>query len=205
MSDLGSDTLASPLDPLGITVADLLDTIAQAPTRPGSGSAAALVTAVGASLAAASARASRAEWSEAAGAAAQADALVARARTLARENAEAYERARFALERARALPSLRVAELPETLDRSLDVLLRIGETAVDVAELCATVLNRASGDVRADAAAAGALAGGAANAIGALVRANLLVTPDDERARQARVLAARADDAVRAAAREVES
>lgn len=205
MSELGSDTLASPLDPLGVTVADLLDTIAQSSTRPGSGSAAALVAAVGASVAAASARASRGEWGEAAGAAAQADSLAERARALARANAEAYERARFALERARAMPSLRVAELPDTLDRSVDVLLRIGETAADVAELSGVILDRASGDVRADAAAAAALAGGAANAVVALVRANLMVAPDDERAERARVLAARADDAVRAAAREVES
>jgi formiminotetrahydrofolate cyclodeaminase len=205
VSDGDAGTLAVPLDPLGITVAELLDTVADTPSRPGSGAAAALVTALAASIAGASARASRAEWSDAAGVAAQADSLGHRARALAHDNAGAYEKARFALERSRAMPSLRVAELPEMMSRSIDVLLRIGEAAVDVAELSQAVAARATGDVRADAAAAAALAGGAAAAVTVLVQANLVVTPDDERVQQARVLASRADDAVRAAARDVGS
>jgi formiminotetrahydrofolate cyclodeaminase len=205
VSDADIGTLASPLDPLGVTVAELLDTVAQTPSRPGSGASAALVTALAASLAGAAARASRAEWPDAAGVAAQADSLGQRARALAHENADAYERARFALERSRAMPSLRVAELPNAMGRSVDVLLRIGETAVDVAELCQVIAGRATGDVRADAAAAAALAGGSAEAIATLVRANLVVTADDEHTKQARVLSARAADAVRSAARDVES
>lgn len=205
MTKAEAGTVASPLDPLGVTLAELLDTVAQAPSRPGSGAAAALVTALAAALAGAAARASRAEWSDAAGVAAQADSLGQRARALARENAEAYERARFALERSRAMPSLRVAELPQAMSQTVDVLLRIGEASVDVAELSQVVASRATGDVRADAAAAAALAGGSAQAVSALVRANLVVTADDDSATQARVLAARADDAVRAAARDVES
>lgn len=199
-----AETLATPLDPLGVTVAELLDTVAESSTRPGSGSAAALVVALGAALAGAAARASRGEWRDAAGVAAQADALGERARELARENAEAYQRARFALERTRAMPELRVAELPDVLSRSVDVLLQIGETAVDVAELSRAIATRATGDVRADAAAAAGLAAGAADAAASLVRANLVVTPEDEAALRAKRLAASAGDAARAAAREAE-
>lgn len=199
-----AETLASPLDPLGITVAELLDTVAETTTRPGSGSAAALVVALAASIAGAAARASRAEWRDAEGVIAQADALGERARELARENADAYQRARFALERTRAMPDLRVAELPEVLSRSVDVLLRIGETAVDVAELSRAIAARASGDVRPDAAAAAGLAAGAADAAASLVRANLVVTPEDEIALRAKRLASSAADAARAAAREAE-
>ena len=196
--------LAEPLDPLGVTVAELLDTVAEQPARPGSGSAAALVVALAASLAGAAARASRADWRDAAGVVAQADALGERARALARENAEAYERARFALERTRAMPDLRVAELPEVLSRSVDVLLRIGETAVDVAELSRAIATRGAGDVRPDAAAAAGLASGAASAAASLVRANLVVSEDDDSAVRARRHASSADDAARAAAREAE-
>ena len=199
-----ADTLASPLDPLDVTVAELLDAIAEPRSRPGSGSAAALVVALAAAISGAAARASPEEWRDAEGVAAQADALGARARELARENASAYEKARFALERTRALPELRVAELPDVLSRSMDVLLRIGETGLDVAELSRAIATRASGDVRADAAAAAGLAAGAARAVDSLVRANLLAAPEDETVQLASRLAASADDAARAAAREVE-
>lgn len=199
-----AETLASPLDPLGVTVAELLDTVAETNTRPGSGSAAALVVALAASIAGASARASQVDWRDAGGVIAQADALAERARELARENAEAYEQARFALERTRARPDVRVAELPEMLSRSVDVLLRIGETAVDVAELACAIAARGSGDVRPDAAAASGLAAGAADAAASLVRANLVVTPEDDVALRAKRFASSAADAARAAAREAE-
>jgi formiminotetrahydrofolate cyclodeaminase len=199
-----ADTVAFPLDPLDVTVAELLDAIAEPRSRPGSGSAAALVVGLAAAISGSAARASPAEWRDAAGVAAQADSLGARARQLARENASAYEKARFALERTRALPELRVAELPEVLSRSMDVLVRIGEAALDVAELSRAIATRASGDVRADAAAAAGLAAGAARAVESLVRANLLVTPEDDVVQQASRLAGSADDAARAAAREVE-
>jgi formiminotetrahydrofolate cyclodeaminase len=86
----------------------------------------------------------------------------------------------------------------------MDVLLRIGETGLDVAELSRAIATRASGDVRADAAAAAGLAAGAARAAESLVRANLLAAPEDEIVQQVSRLAASADDAARAAAREVE-
>jgi formiminotetrahydrofolate cyclodeaminase len=205
VTDGETGTLASPLDPLAVSVSELLDRVAEPPSRPGSGAAAALVTALAAAIAGAAARASRTEWPDASGIAAQADSLGMRARSLAHDNSETYERARFALERSRAMPSLRVAELPEAMSKAVDVLLRIGEAAVDVAELAREITGRATGDVRADAAAAAALARGAVDAVVALVHANLVVTPGDERGKQAGVLAARAEDAVRAATRDVES
>src|SRR5215204_2619162 len=60
-----ADTLASPLDPLDVTVAELLDAIAEPRLRPGSGSAAALVVALAAAISGAAARASPEEWRDA--------------------------------------------------------------------------------------------------------------------------------------------
>jgi formiminotetrahydrofolate cyclodeaminase len=69
--------------------------------------------------------------------------------------------------------------------RAAEVPLEIARTAADVCEAAALVSERCDGLLRADAAASAALASGSALAAAQLVRANLLVAPDDPRVTQA--------------------
>ena len=80
---------------------------------------------------------------------------------------------------------------------TVDLLLALGESACDIAELAALVSTHCERLVHADAEAAALVAEGAVKAIEALVRANLSVTPDDL-ARIARVREAAGDAARRA-------
>jgi formiminotetrahydrofolate cyclodeaminase len=94
-------------------------------------------------------------------------------------DADAYARARKAL----AEPDSGVLGL--ALQRAAAVPLTIAECAADVADLAALVADRADPEARADAAAAALLAAGAAQAAAHLVKINLGVLSDDERAQQA--------------------
>ncbi len=164
-------------------------------SRRGAGFAAGQVAASAATLVAEVARASSDSWPGAAGAAAQATALAERCTELADADAEAF---------AAALEALGAGspDLMARLEHAADVPLQIAEAAADVAEAAALVAERCDGVLRADAVAAAALAGGAALAAGHLVRANLLVAPDDERVTRARRAA---DDAQRSAVRALDS
>jgi formiminotetrahydrofolate cyclodeaminase len=157
----------------------------------GGGSAAALALGTAAALVAKAARHSVGSWPEAAGAAAQARSLQARCSLLAEFDARAFAAALRALER-RVDVEIRVAE-------TLVPLMRLGETAVDVAELAAETAERCDGTFRADAVTAALLAEAAAHSAAALVTANLTVVEGDERLQRARRLAELATAAARRA------
>jgi len=190
---------------LSLTVEELLDELARATPAPGGGSAAALVTAAAASLTAMAARFSRGDWSDAGAAVAQAESLRARAGRLALEDAEALE-AFLAARTANAEPRREVRDfrLGQALFLAADVPLAIAETACDVALLAAHVAENCKHDVRADAAAASALAHGAVRAAAHLVEVNLATAEGDARVTSARGLVraagAAADEAVHQAA-----
>jgi formiminotetrahydrofolate cyclodeaminase len=117
-------------------------------------------------------------WARAAGVAAQATALADRLQELAQEDADAFAAALAALEEGSR-------DLPMRMAHAAEVPLEITRTAADVCETAALVADRCDGVLRADAAGAAALASGAALAAAHLVRANLLVSPDDPRVVQA--------------------
>jgi formiminotetrahydrofolate cyclodeaminase len=182
---------------LDLQLREFLDAVAAEGRTPAGGSLAALVTAASAGLLAKVARASKGEWSEAAGIAAQAECLRDRAAPLAQLDAEAYEaalrsteesgeeagkRRDFAVGRAYAM----AAELP----------MQIVEAATDVAQLSVEVAWNGDPGLRADARAAGVLAAAAARAAAELIAVNLTTSDDDDRVLRARRLAA---DAARAA------
>jgi hypothetical protein len=157
----------------------------------GGGPFAARVTAAAAMLLADIARASASSWSEAAGVAAQAEALHDRASPLAELSAQAYAEALgteggdYELGRAYA----RAAEPP----------LHIAEAAAAVAELAAYVAEHVDPARRADAVGAGLVAAGCAHAAAELVAVNLTVAANDERVRRANLLAEEAARTAQAA------
>src|SRR5437763_747201 len=113
-------------------------------------------------------------WDGSKGTAAQAEALAARLDELAETDAAAFAAALTALEAG-------ARDLPMRMEHAADVPLEIARTAADVCGAAALVAERCDGVLRADAAGAAALASGAALAAAQLVRANLVVTPDDPR------------------------
>jgi methenyltetrahydrofolate cyclohydrolase len=161
---------------LALRLDEFLDALAATAPVPASGSAAAVVGAMAAELVAMAARSAE-DWADAAGVAAQARMLSARLRPLAAVDAEAFARV-LAL---RADPSADRRDLGPALERSLSVPFQIADAAAATAELAALAAEHAVGHERADAVAAAALAEGATRAAGALVVANLIVGPADER------------------------
>jgi formiminotetrahydrofolate cyclodeaminase len=153
----------------------------------GAGTTAAQTAAEAARLVGAVARGTEG-WDGGAGVAAQANALAARLDELATEDAEVFVAALNAL-------ATRSRDLPMRMERAAEVPLEIARTAADVCQAAALVAERCDGAFRADAAASAALASGAALAAAHLVRANLLVTPDDPRVSQAFRAAEEARDA----------
>jgi hypothetical protein len=123
------------------------------------------------------------DWAEAGATIAQARALAARAAALAEENETAF---------ADALARPGIA----TLERSMEVPLRIADLAVDAALLADATAGRCDGRFRADAGAAALLAESAARIVEHLVSINLAVRPGDDELARARLLA----ETVRAAA-----
>ncbi len=174
---------------LSLPAEELLDELARGTPVPGAGPAAALVTAAAAALAAMAARYSGESWNESAAAVAQADSA---------EALQAFLTAREAVGEPRR--AARDFKLGQALDRAADVPLAIVEAACDVAQLAAHVADHCEGDVRADAAAATALAHGAARAAAHLVEVNLAAAEGDKRIARARDLVraagAAADEAV---------
>ena len=187
-------------DLLGARVDDLLDAVAADTHGPGGGSVAAIVVALSASLLAMTARLSRETWPEAGGAIAQAQLLRLRSGPLAAADAQAFRDAIRALGgEPRTETGSRPLELGTALARAAEIPLQITEIAADVAALAVLVAERASADVRPDAAAAAALAHAGARAAAHLVEVNLGATAEDERVARARALVARAEDSCRAA------
>ena len=186
---------------------ELLAEIASEARAPAGGTCAALALAVAAALVGKVARRSRPGWTEAAGAAAQANALRRRAVLLAEEDAAVYEEALRLLDtKGEGEPDAegRDLALGEVLSRAADVPLLIATAACDVGLLAADVAAGGRPDTSADAAVAALLAEGCARSAHHLVEVNLATTPGDERvadgARAVEVARAAAKRAARAAA-----
>src|SRR4051794_978622 len=179
---------------LELKFGELLESITQR-GGPGAGAIAALNAASAAALVELAARSTELEeWPEAAGAAAQARRLRERLVPLARLDAEAYQEAGAKLQdRGDDFA------LGEALARAADLPLEIADHAENVAALAAEAAARATPDLRADAAAAAALALGAAWAAAKLVEVNLAMHADDPRLARARKIAAGATETAREA------
>jgi methenyltetrahydrofolate cyclohydrolase len=189
----GPPLLASRLD-------ELLDEIGSEARVPAGGTGTALALAVAAALVAKAARLSRPEWTEAAGAAAQATALGRRAVMLAAADAAVYEDALRALERkaeGERNATRRDAAIGEALSRAADIPLLIAAAACDVGLLAADVAGGGRPDTSADSAVAALLAEGCARSAHHLVEVNLATRPEDQRVAEG----ARAVEAARAAAK----
>ena len=186
------------------TVHEVLTATASEAPVPGAASSAALAVALGAALVTGVARRSRSDWRDATGVAAQGDALRRRALALSGIAAVAYERALDRLSRA---PSdgerARDALLGEALSQAADASLRIGEAALDVAELGALAAECGDQSVRAEAVAAAFLAEAGARSAATIVEVNLAITESDERIERGRRLASRSSDIARRAAASV--
>jgi len=175
-------------DYLGLPLQEFLREVASPEPMPGAGYCSAISLAMAAGLVAMAAGASRGEWAEAKGAAAQATTLRERVAPLAQRNVQAY---------ADAVARLRGAgdgggqgdDLGLLLERAARIPLEIAEAAVDVASLAAVVAERGEQALRADAVAGALLAQGAARAAATLVEVNLGTTSTDERVKRARDLA----------------
>jgi formiminotetrahydrofolate cyclodeaminase len=183
-------------DLLDAPLRDFLDTLAGEGPAPGGGSAAAVVVAMSAGLVGMVARASKGHWEEAGGVIGQAETLRARVAPLAQADADAYMHALTALRgEGEVEPRYRDIKLREALDRAADIPLQIAEAGCDLASLAALLVENGNPEVRADAAAAAALAEGGTRAAAKLVAVNLGAGDDDDRVRQAQILVARAAEA----------
>ena len=179
---------------LQLPLGELLESVTRR-GGPGAGAVAAMTAAAAAALVELGARAtSNDEWPGAAAAAAQAQKLRERLLPLAREDAEAYQA---------AIAQLQATgddyALGEALARAADIPLEIAEQAENVSALAAEVAAHATGDLRADASAAAALALGAAWAAAKLVEVNLAMRPEDPRLVRARAVATGATETAQAA------
>jgi methenyltetrahydrofolate cyclohydrolase len=179
---------------LELRVGELLEAVSER-GGPGAGAIAAVQAAAAAALVELAARATDAvAWPDAAGAAAQAHRLRERLVPLARRDAEAYQH---------AIAKLREGgddfTLGEALARAADIPLEIADHAENVSALAADAAVRANPDLRADAAAAAALALGAAWAAAKLVEVNLGMYEGDPRLERARQIAAGATRTAREA------
>jgi formiminotetrahydrofolate cyclodeaminase len=187
---------------LDLRLRDFLDEIAGEGRTPGGGSVAALVTAMAAGLLAKVARGSVDTWPDAAGIAAQAESLRARAAPLAQADAEQYEAALLARGQSGEGQGARQDfALGQAYAKAAEPPLQIAKAASDVAQLALTVAQ--SGDVAlwADAVTAALLAAAAAKAAAELVAVNLTAAAGDRRALEAAKVAeeaARAAEAARA-------
>ena len=124
--------------------------------------------------------------------AAQAASLATRLQRLADDDAEAYAAALAVLPDGDPgePDARRDFALGNVLDRAAAVPLAIAEACADVTTLARDLANRLDPTLAPDLEAAARLAGGAARAAAHLVEINLVVGPDDERARRARAAAA---------------
>jgi formiminotetrahydrofolate cyclodeaminase len=180
-------------DVLALPINRLLDEIASGEPGPAAGAGSAAVVGVAAGLSAACGRASRQSWRGAGGAIAQAEALRARAAPLAQADVRAFEEASVALHSGDAGD----AAIGIKLARAAEVPLAIARLGADVAVLAHDIATCGDPAVRADAAAACALAAGATQAAAHLVEVNLAVTEGDPWLAESRALARDAAEASR--------
>jgi formiminotetrahydrofolate cyclodeaminase len=145
------------------------------------------------------ARLSPGSWADAAGVAAQAEALRERAVQLVDEDAEAYRlalEARAAADEA-AKPAQRDWTLGQITAAAAEPPLALVRLAADLTELCAAAAARVEPRVHADVTAAAALAAAVARGARALVAANLTALQGDARVEEADRLVAAAETAAR--------
>jgi formiminotetrahydrofolate cyclodeaminase len=187
--------VAPPSSFLDLTAAELLDQLA-GPVAPAGGSALAFAVAMAAAVVRMAARASKDSWDAAGAAAAQADALRARAAPLAQVDADVLDGALAVRDGAAALPpEKRDWEIGKAFAAAAEPPLEIARTAADVAELAAEVALLGDPRVRADAIAAALLAAAAARAAVTIVQVNLTSVEGDARVAEAERLARAAEDA----------
>ncbi len=175
-------------DYLGLPLQEFLGEVASPEPMPGAGYCAAISLSMAAGLVAMVAGASRGEWAEAKGAAAQANTLRERVAPLAQRNVAAYADAVARL-RGGGDGGSEGDDLGILLERAARIPLEIAEAAVDVASLAAVVAERGEQALRADAVAGALLAQGVARTAATLVEVNLGTTSSDERVTRARDLA----------------
>jgi formiminotetrahydrofolate cyclodeaminase len=187
---------------LDLRLREFLDALAGEGRTPGGGSVAALVTAMAAGLLAKVARGSVDTWPEAAGIAAQAESLRARAAPLAQADAEQYEAALLARGQSGDGQDARQDfALGQAYAKAAEPPLQIAQVASDVAQLALTVAQNCDAALWADAVTAALLAAAAAKAAAELVAVNLTASADDRRVLEAAKVAeeaARAAEAARA-------
>ena len=183
----------------GLSLPALLEELAAPREVPGAGSALAVALAAAAAVVQMAARLSPDSWVDAAGVAAQADALRERAAHLVDEDAEAYRRALEARAAAdeKARPEQRDWSLGQITAAAAEPPLALARLAADLAELCTAAGARVEPRVHADVAAAAALAAAVAGGARELVAVNLTALPGDVRIEEADRLAAAADAAAR--------
>jgi formiminotetrahydrofolate cyclodeaminase len=180
---------------LDLTAAELLDVLGR-PAPPGGGSALAFTVAMAAAVVRMAAGASKESWDAAAGVAAQADALRARAAPLAQLDADVYDQALAVRDGAATLPpEKRDWEIGKAFAAAAEPPLEIARVAADVAELAAEVAVSGDPRVRADAVAAATLAAASARAAVTLVEVNLTAVGGDARVAEAQQLARAAEAA----------
>ena len=126
-------------DYLGLPLRDFLAEVASPEPMPGAGYSAAITLTMAAGLVAMAAGASRSQWAEARGAAAQANTLRERVAPLAQRNLQAYANA---VARLRGEQTKGHEDLGGALARAAQIPLEIAEAAVDVASLGAVVAER---------------------------------------------------------------
>jgi formiminotetrahydrofolate cyclodeaminase len=188
--------VAPPSSFLDLTARELLDELA-GPVAPAGGSALAFAVAMAAAVVRMAARASKDSWDGAAGVAAQADALRARAAPLAQLDADVLDSALAVRDGAAALsPEKRDWEIGKAFAAAAEPPLEIARAAADVAELAAEVAVSGDPRVRADAVAAATLAAAAARAAVTIVGVNLTSVEGDPRVAEAERLARSAEDAL---------
>jgi methenyltetrahydrofolate cyclohydrolase len=183
----------------GLSLPALLEELAAPREVPGAGTALAVALATAAAVVQMAARLSPESWTDAAGVAAQAEALRERAVLLADEDAEAYRRAleaRAAAD-ATAKPEQRDWALGRITAAAAEPPLALARLAADLAELCAAAGSRVELRVHADVAAAATLAAAVARGARELVAANLTALPGDMRVEEADRLVAAAEAAAK--------
>jgi formiminotetrahydrofolate cyclodeaminase len=184
----------------GLPLPALLEELAAPREVPGAGSALAAALAAAAAVVQMAARLSPESWRDAAGVAAQAEAMRERAAQLVDEDADAYRQALEARAAAdeTAKPEQRDWALGRVTAAAAEPPLALGRLAADLAELCAASGGRVEPRVHADVAAAAALAVAVARGARELVAVNLTAVPGDERVEEADRLVAAAEAAAKA-------
>jgi formiminotetrahydrofolate cyclodeaminase len=183
----------------GLPFPALLEELAAPREVPGAGSALAVALASAAAVVQMAARLSPGSWVDAAGVAAQAEALRERALLLVDEDAEAYRQALEARAAAdeSAKPEQRDWALGRVTAAAAEPPLALVRLAADLADLCTAAGARVEPRVHADVAAAAALAAAVARGARALVATNLTALPGDTRVEEADRLVAAAEAAAR--------